>query len=248
MRFCLSVVVFALLLPGFSSGFSQEQSEPQRVRSFTEVKGLLFEEPSKVEFYASGYKYIVSNNGRGRREGRQEPVRNFNLRLYQTDFLARLYHEEYKDDLLLICEFSDSESGAGFITRLDGRTLRMKWKRSIPAFNIGQGLIEDNFAYVTAIGFVGKVNLETGVYAWKHAGLYRTKREKGSAYSDADFNSFELPKIEQDVVLFKEVEIYPLPFKTLKIQKRSGRIISKSVLNGQKPSANERVLLTRSLR
>ena len=47
----------------------------------------------------------------------------------------------------------------GFIARLDGATLRMKWKRVIPRFNVGQGLLDGAFAYVTGIGFVGKVNL-----------------------------------------------------------------------------------------
>lgn len=132
---------------------------------------------------------------------------------------------------MLICEYSDVESGAGFITRLDGRTMRMKWKLSIPAFNVGPGLLEGESAYVTALGFVGKVDLRSGTYAWKHANLYRSTRTKGSAYSDTDFNSFELPRVAGELVLFKEVDPYPAPLKTLTINKRSGRIIARKVLN-----------------
>ena len=228
MRFCFAVVVvFALLLTA-SSGFSRQKSEPA-VRSFTEVKIEGSDaEAHDVEFSTSGYKYLISGFGRGRREGKQEPVRRFNLRLYKNDLLTNaVHHAEYEGDVLLICEYSNVESGAGFITRLDGQTLRTKWKRSIPAFNIGPGLIEDRFAYVTGIGFVGKVNLETGAYAWKHANLYRAPREKGSAYSDADFNSFQLPNVEGNFVFFKEVETKAnvLSVKTLKIDKRTGKIV-----------------------
>jgi len=225
MRFCLGVFVLLALLP-LAFVFGQQQPS---VRSFTEVQieGSDFD-PHDVEFSTSGYKYNITSRGRGRREGKQEPVRRFNLRLYENDVLTRaVYHAEYDGDLLLICEYSDVESGAGFITRLDGRTLRTKWKRSIPAFNVGPGLIEGRFAYVTAIGFVGKVNLETGTYAWKHPNLYRTSSEKGSTYSDADFNSFELPKVEGDFVLFKEIGTYAnvLGPQTLKVDKRTGKIV-----------------------
>ncbi|HEU4767345.1 MAG TPA: hypothetical protein VFS77_08210 [Pyrinomonadaceae bacterium] len=219
MRFCLAaLVVLAFLAPAV---FGQD------VRSFAEVKGHDVDvEP--FEFSTSQHKYIISSTGHGRREGQQQTARQFNLRLQKDDHLTRaIYHAEYEGDLLLICEYSDSDYGAGFITRLDGHTLRTKWKRSIPGFNVGQGLIEGKFAYVTAIGFVGKVNLQTGTYAWKHADLYRTSRPKGSAYSDADFNSFELPEVKGDVVSFKEVETYAvLPAKTLHVQKQSGRIKS----------------------
>jgi hypothetical protein len=145
------------------------------------------------------------------------PARRFNLRLDKGDSLqSAIYHADYQGDVVLICEVSDGESGEGFITKLDGQTLRMKWKQLIPAFNVGQGLIEDDHAYLTAIGFVGKVNLKSGAFAWKHSNLYRHD----------DFNSFELPRVEGDTVLFKEVVIYDEPAKTVKVEKRSGKIIS----------------------
>ena len=82
--------------------------------------------------------------GRGRRTDRFSRAVSFDLRIARGFRLDRaIYYAEYQGDLLLISEITDEESGAGFITRLDARTLRMKWKREIPAFNIGQGLIED---------------------------------------------------------------------------------------------------------
>jgi hypothetical protein len=213
----LRLVLILLLLAGTSYG----------QQSFTKVAGTTFEQ-SDFEFSSSSYKYVLASDGRGRREGGNGPVRRFDLRLHKNDYLTRdLYYAEYEGDLLLVCEYSDSEYGAGFIARLDGATLAMKWKRGTPAFNVGPALMEDKFAYVTAIGFVAKVNLETGAFAWKHDNLYRTiPKKKGQPYADADFNSFELPEVKGDIVYFKEVETSRLPPKTHSVQKRTGKIVS----------------------
>ncbi|MEJ7575955.1 MAG: hypothetical protein WKF74_03000 [Pyrinomonadaceae bacterium] len=215
-----TILLILLLLT--SSGVGQQRtnlsSVAQSFRTFTEVKGQPEYLPSSFEFSTSDYKYRISSRGRGRRTGSGITPRSFNLRLDKGDSLERaIYHAEYQGDVLLLCEVSDGDGGAGFITRLDGRTLRMKWKRWIPAFNIGQGLVEDNFAYVTAHGFVGKVNLKSGAFVWKHDNLFR----------DGDtFNVFELPRIEGEAALFKENTIYNPPAKTIKVHKRSGKIIS----------------------
>ena len=230
-----AVLLVALLLLGLSASFGQQTgagaSRTLNTRPFTEVTGKQIEvEPSEFEFSASGFKYTISSRGRAKREGVGDSsgrVRRFDLRLSRGDVLERaIYHAEYRGDLLLLCQVGDGESGAGFITRLDGRTLAMKWKRSIPGFNVGQGLIENDHAYVTAIGFVGKVNLPTGGYAWRHSNLYRTSPKRVNGYLDDDFNMFKLPKIEGDAVLFEEIDPYPIPVKTLKVQKQSGRILS----------------------
>ncbi|MCM3869326.1 MAG: hypothetical protein ND895_01345 [Pyrinomonadaceae bacterium] len=127
-----------------------------------------------------------------------------------------IYHAEHEGDVLLVFGVSDGDYGWGFIARLDGQTLRMKWKREIPGFNLGQGLIEGDHAYLTAIGFIAKLNLKSGTYSWKHKNLYR----------DGDFNSFKLPAVQGDIILFKEEVIYDEPAKTIKVQKQSGKIIS----------------------
>jgi hypothetical protein len=219
----LSIFLAVVLMTG--SGAAQERSNlssgPRNVWTFTEVKGQP-ENPviSSFEFSSAGYKYRISVNGRGTRRGKAGGPRAFNLRLKQHDSLERaVYYAEYQGDLLLLCEVSDGEGGAGFITRLDGRTLRTKWKRWIPAFNVGQGFIEDDFAYVTAIGFVGKVDLKSGAFVWKHDDLFR---------GGSRFTSFELPKIEGATILFKEETIYSEPAKTIKVDKQTGRIINVS--------------------
>jgi hypothetical protein len=95
----------------------------------------------------------------------------------------------------------------------------MKWKRPIPGFNIGQGLIDGDYAYVTCIGFIAKVNLKNGAFMWRHDNLY----QRGSGA----FNSFELPEVDGNVVIFRESTDY-LPKKkaTIRVQRDTGKIIS----------------------
>lgn len=221
------IFILALLLLWTSSSDGQQENVSpsiyQRVRLFTEIKGLPDEiEPSYFEFSASGYNYKILSNGKGKRTGGQGAARPFNLRLSRDDHLSRaVYYAEYQGDLLLTCEISDGESGAGFLTRLDGRTLRMKWKRLIDAFNVGQGLIEDGYAYITAIGIIGKVDLRSGAYVWRHSNLYQVGED-----SDGAFNFFELPVIKGDTVLFRESEIhYRTKVATVQLNKLNGRVI-----------------------
>jgi hypothetical protein len=208
-----TALVLLLLLASLGSG--QHVARP-----FTEAKGLPgVNDSSHFKFSTARFKYEVSKEGRGKRTGGDVPASNFNLRLESNVYLDRaIYHAEYEGDLLLICEVSDGDYGSGFITRLDGRTLRMKWKRIIPAFNVGQGLIEDQYAYVTGIGFIGKVNLESGAFLWQHNDLYRRHKHA--------FNSFELPEIRGNRVIFRESkDDYREKVATIRVEKRSGRII-----------------------
>ena len=214
-----ATIMLAVLL-STSTAFAQQriakQSAPDHVVPFVEVKGEPDYEPARFEYSADGYKYTISSNGRGTRTGGSTAARHFNLRLSAGDSLRRsIYFAEFEGDLLLICEVGDEEYASGFVARLDGQTMKTEWKRSIPGFNVGQGLLERNHAYVTAIGFVAKVNVRSGAFVWKHTNLYRNN----------DFNSFELPQIEGTNVLFTEVT-YNKPVKTIVVNKRSGRILS----------------------
>lgn len=182
-----------------------------------------FPEPpdaASFEFSMGDYQYRIAENGKGRRSSGNEKSLSFSLRVDPNYYLTReLYCLEYGGDLILIGEVSNFESGMGFIARLDGATLRMKWKRVIPGFNVGQGLLDGAFAYVTGIGFVGKVNLKSGAYAWRHTDLY--------GQANSAFNIFALPELEGNVVVFREAPHYlRKKIAVIRVQRHRGKIIS----------------------
>ena len=208
-----------LLLPSFGVGQQTRESSPQlqRVQAFTQGKALPDEvEPSHFEFSTLSYSYRILRNGGGRRTGGPSPARPFNLRLsrhlpYLDSFI---YHAQYLDDILLICGVTNYDYGVGFIARLNGRTLRIKWKRDIPSFNVGQGLIEGKHAYVTAIGFTGKIDLDSGGYVWEHDDLY--SQGDGALILSSYRRSEEMSSLSEraKIVSGGEWQIYRLRNKT----------------------------------
>ena len=213
-----NAIILVLLLTG--SANSQQSSFPFSPATSVPDNG----DPTHFEISTANYSYSISSSGRGVRKGSGEPkARSFRLRLDRGDrFTGVIYHAEYQGDVLLICEATNDLDGVGFIFRLDGRTLRTKWKRTIPAFNVGQGLIDDKYAYVTGIGFIGKINLNSGVYVWRHRDLYRRNNQA--------FNSFELPELQGPLVVFSERPDYlRKKVAVIKVERASGRIVSLEV-------------------
>jgi len=201
-------------------------------RTFDEARNALDpaayppEDPSSVGFRFSltGSRYEITYSGTVRRTDVGGKTLEFRLDLGEKDsYSVRVYYAEVSGDIVVACESSDSESGWAFITRLDGSTMKPKWRDSIPGFNVGRGLVEGHFAYLTAFGFVAKTDLDSGTYLWRHDDLYDAFGPTGG-----HFNAFETPQLEGDTVLFKEESPDYSPVKTLKVDKRSGKLLGAS--------------------
>jgi len=208
------LIILVLILT--TSGSSQELS-----RSFSIAKSSPTNfEPTTFEFSTANHNYSITNYGKGLRGSSNDTPQSFSLPLNKDDYLtSSLYYAEYQGDLLLIGEVSDGDYGSGFIVRLDKRTLRIKWKQIVNAFNVGQGLIDGDYTYVTGIGFIGKVSLKTGAYVWRHQDLYQR--------SNSAFNSFDLPEVEGNIVVFRESSHYlRKKIAVIKVERSKGKIIS----------------------
>jgi hypothetical protein len=220
---CLLVLAILLLLP--NSSWAKQAPDKQRgarapqtrrPQEFRRAQGSGESEPFSFDFSLAGCRYRITNDGRGQRFSGRSPSTPFNLKLRAGDHLEAVSYAEYAGDLLLICEVCDYESGAGLVMRLDGRTLRAKWAAAIPGFNLGPGLIEGRFIYLTATGFVAKLDLRSGAYVWRRDGL---SREPDS------FNAFERPRVVGSVVLFKERNFFDGETATFKVDKRRGLVL-----------------------
>jgi hypothetical protein len=200
-----------------------------QTKVFSSAKGSgenqAYYEFDKWNFSINKDEYEISKNGKGKRTSEEHIVTRFPLRLEKNEYLERVvYFAEYKNDLLLLCESGEGDYGAGFITRLDGKTLKPKWQGHIPAFSVARGIIEGRSAYLAALGFIAKIDLETGKYLWKHENFYRKYKESGA------FNVFEVPVIERNRIVFKEnQDEYGRPPNTIKLNKNNGKIIEVSV-------------------
>ncbi len=201
-------------------------SEAQ-TKVFSEAKGVAaigkYYDFEKWEFLIGGDKYEITNKGQGKRTDGRNRVTKFRLSLEGAETLEGVYFAEYKNDLLLMSGLDFGGEAAGFIVRLDGKTLKVVWRKHIPAFNIARGLVENGFAYLAAIGFAAKINLDTGKYIWKHEDFYRKYKESGA------FNIFEVPKIEGSTIIYTENDIYSGQPNIIKFNKNTGKVIEVKV-------------------
>lgn len=165
-------------------------------------------EPEKFTFSLGNENYVVSNVGGGTRIRSGQGSQDFRIKV-DEGVIEKTFYFNHDNDLILVYELNDGESGWGSAVCLDQKTLKQKWLAEIPHFNIGKGLIEENFVYLTAIGFVAKLDLNSGRYIWRHDNLYKAGRYNSTGEREADFfNSFVQPQVERDVVLFQESEPY----------------------------------------
>ncbi len=186
-------------------------------------------DPNKFTFSLGDEQYIVLNDGKGERTRPGGFVEEFKADS-DKGFIEKIYYFQHGGDLLLVLELNDVESGWGSVRRLDGKTLKPKWSAELPGFNVGQGLVEEDFLYVTAIGFVAKLDMVSGNYIWKHDRLYKPGIiSAGGFRGPGFFNDFEQPKIEGNVVLFSETKPYTehkvtvRPAVTLRFDKITGK-------------------------
>ena len=175
-------------------------------------------DPEAFEFEMRGFTYYVRHNGNGRRT-KGKKVRGFNLRLDRGESIARILYSEFEGDLLLLLHTSIEGLGLGFVTRLEQPSMRGLWRQRIPASDVGEPLRDGHHLYVTGLGFVGKLDLRTGEYAWQHDDLEVARGEETPAV-----HTFGEPELDGDAVLFRERPVYN-PRRTLVIDQRSGKVI-----------------------
>lgn len=203
-----------------------------QIDEFQEVEGTGMSDvggPAKWSFKIGDDSYEILANGRGTRTTAAKRSTAFTIPLAKDELLTRnIFWAKYETDIVFLYEVSDGPSGAGGAIRLNGVTLKPRWKKAanIGGFNVSKGLIENQEAYLAAHGFVGRLDLDTGVYLWKHDGLYRRFTKKGA------FNTFELPEIEGEMVIFTETANVDRP-NILVIDKSTGKIIRSVVDEGK---------------
>ena len=128
----------------------------------------------------------------------------YSLPVTESFDIEVLYYLPYRGDML-VYEVGDGDTGGGFVVRVDVGSLATKWAVCVPGFNLSVGAIEGRFLYQSAIGFVSKLDLEEGVYSWKHDGLYEPNR--------LSFNAFEPPLIREGEVIFVETKTSAASYK-----------------------------------
>lgn len=185
--------------------------------------------PTAFDFELSDFSYHVSLDGNGARTREGKRARVFNLRLEGGEAIWRVLFSEYEGDLLLICELKSSKgtNGGAAVFRLLQPSMRARWAQRVPSNNISTHR-EGSSLFMAGIGFIARLDLNSGLYDWRHVNLM--KREPGKFVT---FGAFDEPTVSGGEVLFREkkynsnlVRTYdPNIAKTIVADRKTGEII-----------------------
>ncbi len=177
---------------------------------------------ARIEYLESGHifyfdlqdqVYTMTAKGRIEKQHSDSSNPSYTLKIPEGEYIDYVKYFSFEDDLILIYEVASEESDGGEILRLTGKNLELRWLQSIPGFNLDAGPVEDHFLYVSAIGMVGKFNLNEGNWIWQHNQLFG---------NNGSFSSFQQPIIHGDSIVFREEDIMKKNIKRFVLNKITG--------------------------
>ncbi len=158
----------------------------------------------------NGQEVMITKFGKAFKKG---SVPYFDLRC--KNMVEELFIYKEDDEIIAFFTDTDEDYGASFAKRINPENNKIIWSTPIYGFNLGKPLIVDNKAYVSTIGFVGKIDLSTGKFVWKFEDLYK----------DGKYNSFNTPEFyENDMVLFPSYDSKKQKHSIL-IDDKKGKIV-----------------------
>jgi len=150
-------------------------------------------EEDTLQASIAGYNYYFYTDGRIKEENTNAgTVKNF--KVLNESIVERAYLHHLNGNLLVFYTDTDSEMAGSKVELLNRETGEVIYSNDIWGFNLGQPIIFGMKSYVTAIGFVGKLDLRTGKYDWKHHDLYDHQKDS--------FNSFDSVDVGESMVEF----------------------------------------------
>lgn len=216
-RLALAAAALCLLAAACARAQTADPDPSQLFREAAAVGDA--QTPDAFEFELDGYAYRVAKNGNGRRL-KGDQIRPFNLRLEDHGELRRLRFMGYEGNVLLLCGVDYGDDEGGFAYRLEQPSMRAVWSRDVPATGV-EAVREGAALYLAGRGFIGRLDLGTGLYAWQHG---EATAEKRSRIPQSDF---ERPVLSGDAALFREARAAPPGHtpRTFRVHKKSGKIL-----------------------
>ncbi len=163
--------------------------------------------------------YLNLNNEKLRITRHGEAFNNKDSLLFDLKleyYIENIYIQKIDDDLVAIFVESDGDGAGGCAKRISLNSNEILWSKHFGGFNMHQPVIIDNYAYLSTIGFIGKLDLNNGEFKWKFENLY----DKGK------YNSFEEPVFfENNKVLFLSKMHNKSVFDSILVDDERGKIL-----------------------
>lgn len=135
----------------------------------------------------------------------------------ETDLIvSRAFLYETNEYFYVFFTDTDHDGATSWIQKISKNPLKSEYVEQIQGFNLGQPIIHGESAYVTAIGFIGKFDLKSGMYNWKHHNLYDNE-----TYS---FNSFDTILMNKTQIQFVSENYRSKKVDKVVVDNQSGEI------------------------
>jgi len=179
-----AVLLFLLI---FFTGIAEAQ-----IVNFVEI-----EHPGNegASFNIGNMNMVIFENGKGYLESGRKKTSSFKLSLPKNYYIEKFMYAVNTKDVYIVYQYTNDDDAAGFAACYDVTMQKIKWTVRVPGFNIGEPLVFRDYLYLTALGWVGKVNVLTGKFEWQIRNLYT---------DDHFYNDFEQPYLNGGQVIFKE--------------------------------------------
>jgi hypothetical protein len=160
----------------------------------------------------NGQQIMITKYGKVYKKG----VLYFDLK--SKDYIEKLFFYSIDNDVVAFYVESNGDESGSIAKRIDPEKNKIIWETTLYGFNMAKPLIVDNKAYISTIGFIGKLNLASGRFVWKFDNLYK----------DGKYNSFKTPEFnENGLVLFKSYNVITKQTSSILIDDRKGKIVKK---------------------
>jgi hypothetical protein len=187
--------------------------------------------PTYLCFHAGGAPHGVTGHGEGWRFADGAPPRPFRVRMLDDFDLESMRYAAADGRLYLLYQVTSGGDGMGYLDAFDGRTLQPLWSEpAAVSINLGSVLLAGSAGYATGLNVIGKLDLGTGAWLWKH-------RFCPEALEAGHLISFELPRREAGRVVFREARMDDRAARVLVLDDATGAILAPAELRGPPPPA-----------
>jgi hypothetical protein len=107
--------------------------------------------------------------------------------------IEKLFLFKIDNDFITIYVDTDGDVAGSFAKRISTIDKTIIWETHVAGFNLAKPVIKGTKMYLSTIGFIGKLDINSGIFDWKFDDLY----------NNGKYNSFDEPKfLNNNMVLF----------------------------------------------
>ena len=146
---------------------AQLKSSPIRTIKATHANFPLNYEQAKFNLISRNEEIEFDCLGLKRKKDKSYKISAKDLSISEDEHVLQVFYANFEDDLILVFFKSNDESGKIIVCRIDFLKALVKWKTELPSMNPSYGIVEGQCLYQAGVGFISKINLDSGLFEWR---------------------------------------------------------------------------------